>query len=161
MRLTGSNLHRIRYAMRVPRTTLYTTAFVSLLWVMMAVPVAAQEIIPWDQLADVEFVQQDRQMVPSFSKEIQQLDGDMVRLSGFMIPLEQTPEQRHFVLSAFPAAGCQFCIPGGPDTLVDVVCEDGIEFSYNRVSVEGRFELVEDDPYGLVYRLTGAREVQQ
>lgn len=160
MRLTGSNLHRTRYAMHMPRTTLYTTAFVSLLWVMMAVPVAAQEIIPWDQLTDVEFVQQDRQMVPSFSKEIQQLDGEKVRISGFMIPLEQTPEQRHFVLSAFPAAGCQFCIPGGPDTLVDVVCEDGIEFSYNRISVEGRFELVEDDPYGLVYRLTGAREVQ-
>ena len=146
--------------MPVPRTTLFATAFVSLLWVTMAVPVAAQEIIPWDQLADIEFVQQDRQMVPSFSEEIQQLDGANVRLSGFMIPLEQTPEQRHFVLSAFPAAGCQFCIPGGPDTLVDVICEDGIEFSYNRISVEGRFELVEDDPYGLVYRLTGAREVQ-
>jgi len=160
MRLTGSNHNEMRYAMTRLRKRLLATTLTFLLCMISTVPVAAQKIIPWDQLAAVEFVQQDGRMAPAFSEEIKQLDGRQVRLSGFMIPLEQTPEQKHFVLSAFPTAGCQFCMPGGPDTLVDVTCEDGVAFSYNRIVVEGRLELVEDDPYGLVYRLTGAQAAQ-
>jgi hypothetical protein len=45
-----------------------------------------------------------------FAPEVEALDGAEVRLEGFMMPFDQAPLQRRFLLTAF-AAHCPFCTP--------------------------------------------------
>ena len=58
-------------------------------------------------------------MVPAFSTEILGLDRTDVKVQGFMIPLDIGEKQKRFLLSAVPPH-CQFCLPAGPDEIVEV-----------------------------------------
>jgi uncharacterized protein len=42
-----------------------------------------------------------------------------VKIQGFMMPLEMREQQSLFVLSAVPPT-CSFCMPGGPEAVVEV-----------------------------------------
>src|SRR5437588_5852253 len=53
--------------------------------------------VSWKTLAKVEPVKRDGKMVPEFSKEILGLDKQIVRIHGFMMPLDMTDEQKHFL----------------------------------------------------------------
>ena len=41
------------------------------------------------------------------------------RIQGFMMPLEPGEKQTHFLLSSVPLT-CAFCVPGGPESMVEV-----------------------------------------
>lgn len=97
------------------------------------------------------------QWKPQFPPEVEELDGTEVRLVGYMIPLGYEEKQTHFLLSAFPGHGCYFHMPGGPESIMEVRATEGVAFSYDTISVEGRLELLHDDPYGLLYRLVDAQ----
>lgn len=43
--------------------------------------------------------------------------------------------------------------------MVEVVASTPIRFTYDALILEGRFELLRDDPSGLLYRLHDARTV--
>ena len=68
-------------------------------------------------------------MVPEFSSQVLALDKQAVRVNGFMMPLDMTDQQQHFLLSAVPAS-CPFCMPAGPEAIVEVVSKHPVKFGF-------------------------------
>ena len=119
--------------------------------------------VPWQTLADIEItVSAPRPFhtitTRAFSESITSLDGTRIKLQGFIFPLEGGERHDYFLLSAYPP-GCPFCLPGGPTNLVEIKCAEPVNYTQEAVLIEGRFELLKDDPTGLYYRLTDARRV--
>jgi uncharacterized protein len=95
-----------------------------------------------------------------YSEEIKALDGQEVKLMGFIYPLEGGLEHARFLLTAWPPS-CPFCLPAGPSQMVEVLCEEPVEFTEGAILMAGRFEVLEDDPSGMYYRMHDAKEVER
>jgi uncharacterized protein len=95
-----------------------------------------------------------------YSDEVKALDGQEVKLMGFIYPLEGGIEHKHFLLTAWPPS-CPFCLPAGPSQMVEVLCDQPVEFSDGAVVMAGRFEVLEDDPSGMYYRMHDAKLVER
>ena len=116
------------------------------------------DVVSWKALAQVEPVKQGDRMVPQFAKPILALDAREQRVQGFMIPLDLGDRQKHFLISAVPPH-CGFCLPAGPEAIVEVRSKDGIPYAITPIVVAGRFTVLKDDPNGILYRLTDATQV--
>jgi uncharacterized protein len=116
---------------------------------------ALKGVVSWKTLGQVKVVQQKGRFVPQFSSEITALDSKEVRLQGFMMPLDMGERQRRFLLTAMPPS-CAFCMPGGPDQIVEVQARVPVRHGADPIVLSGRLVLVRDDPMGLFYRLTEA-----
>jgi uncharacterized protein len=114
--------------------------------------------VSWKTLAQVEPVKQGNKIVPQFSRDILALDQKDVRVYGFMIPLEMTDQQKHFLLSAVPPH-CPFCLPAGPDAIVEVQAKKPLAYGFEPIVVAGRFAVLKDDSAGVLYRMTDAEFV--
>ena len=113
---------------------------------------AAQTTLSWAALGRVRM----NGGTPRFDAPVQRLDGRAVRLTGYMLPLEQSASQQHFLLTAQPMADCFYCIPSGPESFVEVRLAAPMRFTYDRITITGRLSLLTDDPIGL-YRIAGGR----
>ena len=114
--------------------------------------------ISWKTLAQVEPVKRGSKMVPEFSKAILALDKQTVRICGFMMPLDMTAQQRHFLLSAVPAS-CPFCMPAGPEAIVEVMSKGPVTFGFDPIIMSGTLSLLRDDQAGTLYRMTDAEPI--
>ena len=112
-------------------------------------------VVSWRTLAAVQPVKQGTRMVPEFSKEILALDRKSVRVQGFIIPLDMGDKQTRFLLTAVPPH-CSFCMPAGPEAIVEVIAKTPVKYSFDPIIVSGRFSIVKDDSAGVLYRLTDA-----
>lgn len=112
-------------------------------------------VVSWRTLAQVEAVKLKDRFVPQFSDNIIKLDRQEVKLQGFMMPLDMGEKQARFLLTAVPP-GCAFCLPGGPDALVEVRAKTPLKYGFEPIVVSGKFVVLKDDPMGLYYRLTDA-----
>ncbi|MBM3357240.1 MAG: DUF3299 domain-containing protein [Betaproteobacteria bacterium] len=117
-------------------------------------------VVSWRTLAEVTPVRQRDKFVPQFSSSIVALDKKEVRLQGFMMPLDMGDRQKRFLLVAMPPT-CAFCLPGGPDQLVEVQAKVPIKYGFEPIVLSGRFVVLRDDPMGLYYRLTDAVAITQ
>jgi len=115
-------------------------------------------VVSWKTLSQVEPVKQGGKMVPQFSRDIMGLDKKDVRVQGFIIPLDMGDKQKHFLLSAVPPH-CPFCMPAGPDTIVEVLAKKPLAYGFEPIVVAGRFAVLKDDPAGVLYRMTDAEPV--
>jgi hypothetical protein len=95
-----------------------------------------------------------------YNAEVKALDGQQIKLMGFIFPLEGGLEHEHFLLTAWPPS-CPFCLPAGPSQMVEVFCADPVKFSDGGIMMAGTFELLHEDPSGMYYRLRDARELQR
>ena len=111
------------------------------------------DVVSWKLLGRVEPQKENNKIVPLFAKEILALDKKDVKIQGFMVPLEPESKQKHFVLSAVPPS-CPFCMPAGPESMVEIRLKDGIDFDLNPIVVSGQFSVRSDDPRGVFYTLT-------
>ena len=118
------------------------------------------DVLSWKTLAQVELVKQKDRYVPQFSASVAALDKKDVKLQGFMMPLEMGDKQSHFVLAAMPTT-CAFCMPGGPDSLIEVLCKTPIAFNMEPITISGKLAVLKDDPTGLWYRVTEATLVSE
>ena len=116
-------------------------------------------VVSWKTLAQVEPEAKGDKIVPKFSDAILSLDQQPVRIQGFMLPMDVGLLQGHFLVSAVPPH-CPFCLPAGPDALVEVQAKKPIPFSLEPVLLYGKFSVVRDDAAGLLYRLTEAEPIQ-
>ncbi len=118
----------------------------------------------WQLLIQAEFKEtttpEGVRWLPAFPPEVEELDGTVVRLSGYMIPLGLEEKHTHFLVSLYPGDGCFFHLPGGPNSVVEVKAESGVNFTYDVIPIEGRLELLRDDPYGMFYRMAEAKQVR-
>jgi hypothetical protein len=115
-------------------------------------------VVSWRTLAKVEPVKKDGRMVPSFAADILTLDRKDVRVQGFMIPLDIGDKQKRFLIAAVPPH-CSFCLPAGPDAVVEVHAKAPVRYSLEPIVVSGKFEVLKDDPAGMLYRLTDAEMI--
>ena len=115
-------------------------------------------VVSWRTLSQVQPVKQNGKMVAEFSKEILGLDKKDVRVQGFIIPLDIGDKQKRFLLTAVPPH-CAFCLPAGPDGVVEVVAKTPVKYGFEPIVVSGRFAVLKDDPNGVLYRLTDAESI--
>jgi uncharacterized protein len=109
----------------------------------------------WRLLSQVELVKQNSKLLPSFAQTITALDGKVVRVQGFMMPLDIGDKQRRFLLVAAPPH-CSFCLPAGPDAMIEVRAKTDVRYGFDVVSLSGKLQVLKDDPAGLYYRLLDA-----
>jgi hypothetical protein len=129
-----------------------------LLSFVIALPVAAQaqdEVVPWKTFADVRMTRSENRVVPEFSKAVAALDQKEVKVQGFMLPLDIGDRHALFILSAVPPT-CSFCMPGGPEAVVEVRAKRGLAYTDSAVAVKGKLSVLKSDPTGIFYRLTEA-----
>lgn len=125
------------------------------------VPEAPSAALTWDELRDLEVTVENpapRKTVlhVSFPPSLKARDGANVSIEGFIYPLEAGETHTYFLLGALPPS-CPFCLPASARSLIEVKCAEGVRYTLDPVVLEGRFELLEDDPTGLYYRLNEAR----
>jgi hypothetical protein len=114
-----------------------------------------KDVVSWKLLAQVELVKQKDRYVPQFAAGVSALNRKEVKVQGFMMPLEMGDRQSHFILSAMPQS-CSFCMPGGPEQLVEVKAKRPVAYGFEAVVLSGRLEVLKDDPTGVFYRLVDA-----
>ena len=118
-----------------------------------------EDVLPWSTLTQLEKKTTKTRVVPQFSAEQQALHGTVQRVQGFMVPLDAKELQVHFLLTTVPLT-CSFCIPGGPESMIEVRAKLPVRYGLEPVVVQGRLQLLKDDPYGLFYRLVEAVPVK-
>ena len=118
-----------------------------------------EDVLPWSTLTQLEKKTTKTRVVPQFSAEQQALHGTVQRVQGFMVPLDAKELQVHFLLTTVPLT-CSFCIPGGPESMIEVRAKLPVRYGPEPVVVQGRLQLLKDDPYGLFYRLVDAVPVK-
>jgi hypothetical protein len=114
-----------------------------------------KDVVSWKLLAQVELVKVKDKFQPQFSAGVAALDAKEVKVQGFMMPLEMGDKQSHFILSSSPQS-CAFCMPGGPESLVEVKTKRPIAYGMEPVVLTGKLSVLKDDPTGVFYRLTDA-----
>ena len=114
-----------------------------------------KDVVSWRLLAQVELVKTKDRYEPQFSSGVAALNAKEVKLQGFMMPLEMGDKQSHFILSASPQS-CSFCMPGGPESLVEVKTKKPIAYGMEPIVLTGKLAVIKDDPTGVFYRLTDA-----
>ena len=117
------------------------------------------DVLPWSVLTAVKTRVEKNRVLPVFPGNIQALHQKSQRIQGFMMPLDAGEKQKHFLLSSVPLT-CSFCVPGGPESMVEVKTKTPVKYSLEAVVVEGQFAVLKDDPYGLFYRITDAVAVK-
>ena len=128
-----------------------------------AVKADGKGTLSWEVLAELDLSYTSKgpgqtEVTMRFPEAVKALDGTEVRLAGYMQPLDGGERHARFLFSAFPPA-CPFCLPGGPAEIVEVEMKQPLNFSYEALTLKGRFSLLQDDPSGLLYRLTEAQAV--
>ena len=113
------------------------------------------DVISWSTLTTVSTRTEKNRVLPVYPVPVMALNQKTQRVQGFMMPLEPGEKQKHFLLSAVPMS-CSFCVPGGPESMVEVKTRVPVAYSLDAIVVEGRFAVLADDPYGLYYRMTDA-----
>src|SRR5687768_4018051 len=114
-----------------------------------------KDVVSWKVLSQVELVKQKDRYVPQFAKDVSALDQKEVKVQGFMMPLQVGDKQSHFVLTAMPQS-CAFCLPGGPESMVEVKSKTPVKYTFDAVVLTGKLTVLKDDPTGIFYRLTDA-----
>ncbi|HYW57627.1 MAG TPA: DUF3299 domain-containing protein [Polaromonas sp.] len=117
------------------------------------------DVIAWSMLTDVKTKNEKNRIMPVFNASQLALNEKTQRIQGFMMPLEPGKKQRHFLLSSVPLT-CSFCLPGGPESMIEVRTKTPVEYGMEAVVVEGRFLVLNDDANGLYYRITDAVAVK-
>jgi hypothetical protein len=113
------------------------------------------DVVSWKLLSQVELVKQKDRYVPKFTNDVAALDQKQVKVQGFIMPLQMGDKQSHFVLTAMPQS-CSFCLPGGPESMVEVKSKVPVKYTFEPVVLTGKLSILKDDPTGVFYRLTDA-----
>jgi hypothetical protein len=112
-------------------------------------------VVSWNTLAKVKQVKTKDRIIPEFTKDVTALNDTEVKVQGFMMPLDPGDKQKHFLLSVNPQT-CAFCLPAGPEGVVEVKSKTPVKYTFEPVIVSGKMSVLKDDPMGLYYRLTDA-----
>lgn len=95
---------------------------------------------------------------PAFAPAVAALNGKQVKIAGYMMPLENGAQQRHFVLLGYPP-GCPFHTHALPNQFVEIKAAVPIAVDVENVLViTGTLQLTGQDESGIFYRLVNARK---
>jgi len=114
-----------------------------------------KDVVSWKVFSQVELVKQKDRYVPKFAPAVTALEQKEVKVQGFMMPLQTGDKQTHFVLTAMPQS-CAFCMPGGPESMVEIKTKTPVKYTFEPVVVSGKLAILKDDPTGIFYRIVDA-----
>ncbi len=120
----------------------------------------------WTTLGKVTFKKQYDEMlgfkvdVPVFADEVRALNGKLVEIKGYIIPVEGYKNQKEFVFSAFPYNMCFFCGGAGPETVMEVYAKESVKYTAEAIILRGKLELNDSDVNRLMYILNNAEMVR-
>ena len=117
------------------------------------------DVVPWSVLTDLTKKTTKDGILPVFNDAQKGMDKTVQRIQGFMMPLDAKATQTHFLLTSVPLT-CSFCMPGGPESMVEVKAKTPVRYSLEPVVVEGKFTVLTNDQYGLYYRVVEAVPVK-
>ena len=117
------------------------------------------DVVPWPLLTGVKTRVEKNKVLPVFQPEQLALARKPQRIQGFMMPLEPGEKQSHFLLTSVPMS-CSFCMPGGPESMVEVRTKTPVRYTLDPVVVEGKFATLTHDDAGLYYRMVDAVPVK-
>jgi hypothetical protein len=117
------------------------------------------DVVPWSVLTAVKTKAIKNRILPNFGLPQLALHQKTQRIQGFMVPLDAGEKQKHFLITSVPLT-CSFCLPGGPESMVEVKTKTPVKYSLEPVIVEGTFAVLNDDQYGLYYRMVDAVSVK-
>ena len=120
---------------------------------------AKADVVPWSVLTDIKTKNDKNRILPVFNMSQLELNQKTQRVQGFMMPLDPGEKQTRFLLSSVPMT-CSFCLPGGPESMVEVRTKTPVKYSIEPITVEGKFLVLNDDSLGLYYRMTDAASVK-
>lgn len=115
-------------------------------------------VVSWETLAKVKQIKVKDRILPEFSKEIMAMNEKEVKVQGFMTPLEPGEKQKHFLIS-LTSQSCSFCLPAGPEGVIEVKTKTPVKYTFEPVIISGKMSIMKDDPMGLYYRLTDAAQI--
>jgi len=115
----------------------------------------AKGAVPWSLLSKTAIRRVDGKLGPDFPGALKPLHGKAVKVQGYILPLEAGQMHRRFLLSAW-SPSCPFCLTAGPEAMVEVQAKSAVKYSLEPVVVQGRLELLPNDPAGMFYRLVDA-----
>ena len=128
----------------------------------------AQEakVIDWRFLQDVKFEEKFFKeaegwfLFPKFGNSIKEINGKMVQIRGYIIPIDI--DAGMYALSAYPFAACFFCGGAGPETVISLKLEKGHRRykTDDVVTFKGVFNLNDKDVNDFNYILKNAKEVR-
>jgi hypothetical protein len=88
---------------------------------------------------------------PTFSVGMKQLDGQLVTMRGYVIPVEETGDEQVLVLSKNPYSMCFFCGQAGPESIMDIKLKNGKGLRRfkkdEQVTFRGKLKLNDTDFY--------------
>lgn len=114
--------------------------------------------VPWDLLGQVKTVRVKDRFVPEFPEAVRRLDRQDVKIVGFMMPLQTGEKQSHFLLTV-TSQTCAFCVPAGPEGIVEVKARTPVKVTFDPIVIAGRLEVLRDDPLGVYYRISNGEAV--
>ena len=117
------------------------------------------DVLPWSMLSGVKTKVVKKKVLPEFPPEVLALNDTVQRVHGFMMPLDPGEKQIHFLLTSVPLT-CPFCIPGGPESMIEVKTKTPVRYTMEPVVVEGTLAVLGDDAYGLYYRIADGKQLK-
>lgn len=96
--------------------------------------------------------------IPKISPAVEKIDGTIIEVEGYIIPLTGQVTQSHFMLSKFPQSTCFFCGKAGPETAMQVFMKDNkkVKITERKVKVKGTLLVNPKDASSLLYTLEDA-----
>lgn len=91
----------------------------------------------------------------TFPDDVKKLNGQTVKISGFMLPLENSEKFTHFLLSKRTPT-CFFCPPGEPNEIIEVFAQKPTEWADNLVTYQGQMNLIQGKEMGIFFQLKNA-----
>lgn len=76
---------------------------------------------------------------PKFGKKLQALDGQIITIAGFFMPVDMTGDV--FVLSYNPSNMCFFCNGAGIESIIELNPKEKWEARFNRLKTDNYFEV--------------------
>lgn len=140
-----------------------------LLPLLFSLNLAAQSTqdVSWQDLAKVTYEKKYDELlgfkvdVPVFAERVKELEGEMIEISGYIVPVEGYKSHTEFVFSAYPYNMCFFCGGAGPETVMEVTASEPVEYSTERITLRGKLGLNNMDINRLMYVMTDAEWVEE
>jgi hypothetical protein len=112
--------------------------------------------LDWDRLAGAGVERFRDGEVSRFPADLRGLDGTKVAISGYMMPIQQGPQHKDFLLGGLQFH-CPVCMMSDLGRIVAVRARRPVAYSDDPILLHGTLRLLEGDGSPLFYRLDGAR----
>lgn len=122
---------------------------------------APADTVLWGDLARALVVRRGSTYETTFLPSVLALDGKTISLIGYVTPVTGTDTPSKQFLLSDHAFLCDECAPPTPTELVEVNTKNPVMVKDGVATIRGQFEVVKNDPKGLVYRLNRAIILKQ